>query len=244
MQTATMDVILQRLETLEREKRQVLWVVSILFVAIMVVVCLDSGLLGRERVAEAERFVVKDRQGRVRAELGTDFEGEPRLALRDVEGREQVTLVGRDGSDGSLAFLESGQLRMRLGTFGGGGANLDLFDHSGRSRAGMYLWPDSTVGLNLRNGEQAVDVAAQPDGLAGVSVADARGRVHGRVGSLPEGVAVRTPSDGAFQPPFRLAGPVARPSRGEVSEAFQSEEQYGGLSFAPSAAGFPPIRRD
>lgn len=205
METTNLEAVVQRLETLERERRQMLWVVAGGFLAIMAVVCAGTDLLSRSRELRAEKFVVTDPQGRVRVELGTDRDGSPTLAFRDPNGRNHVTLVGRSGGDGTLSFYDKGQVRMEMAASPGGRASVDLYDRGGRSQAGLYLWGDSTAGVSLWNGDEAVELAAQPDGLAGLTISDAAGRVHGKLGALPSDVALRGPSVGLDQPAFRVS---------------------------------------
>jgi hypothetical protein len=207
MEKATLDHVLERLELLEREKRQLLIVVLVLFGTTLGAVALGTDLVRPARVAEAERFVLKDSRGRVRAQLGTDADGSPKLSLMDDRGRDQVALRGLTDADGSLELYDRGQLRVAMAASPGGTASLDFYDKSHRGRAGMYLWPDGTTEFGLRAGDKAVELAAQPDGLAGLSVSDADGSVHGRMGSLPDDLLTRGPYGPVGQRPFRRPRP-------------------------------------
>lgn len=179
-----------------------MWIVAAMFLGLDAMIAFGTDWLHRASVAEAERFLLRDGRGRVRAELATREVGPPMLALLDEEGRSQVTLRSRSDAEGALEFHDRGQLRLALNAAVGGFASLDLYDRQNRCHAGMYLWPDSTTGLGLRNGAQAVEPAAQSDGLSALSVSDAGGAIRGRVGSLPEDVRVRGPFGSFGRRPF------------------------------------------
>lgn len=207
MEKATLEHVLERLELLEREKRQLLIIVLVLFGTTIASVAFGTNLLRPTRVAEAEKFILKDNQGRIRAQLGTDPDGSPKLSLLDDRGHDQVALRGQVDADGSLEFYDRGQLRIAMAVSPGGTASLDFYDKAHRGRAGLYLWPDGTTEFGLRNGDKAVELAAQPDGMAGVSVSDAKGLMHGRLGTLPDDLRTRGPYGPVGQRPFRRPKP-------------------------------------
>jgi hypothetical protein len=74
MKTMTVDTLTQRLDRLERESRR--WkLAACLSVLGMVAVALIGQAAPRYRIVEAEKFVLRDSAGRVRATLGAQSSG-------------------------------------------------------------------------------------------------------------------------------------------------------------------------
>ena len=203
MDKATIAALVERLERLEREKRQLVGV-GVAFVASALLLLAGATMMVRRpRVLEAERFVLKDRGGKARALLAMAPDGSPSLTLLDARGRDQVRLDGPSDGSASLSLCNKGEARIHMSASTGGGALLSLFDPRRRAGAGMYLWPEGTAGVALNSGDQGVQLAAQPDGLAGVVVADEEGKERGRMGALPEGVQFHGFIRADGKPPFR-----------------------------------------
>jgi hypothetical protein len=212
MDRPSLDAVIERLELLEREKRQVLWVGAALFAAAVVAVASGTDWVRRPKQIEAERFVLKDKDGKVRARLSTAPDGSPMLALLDAQGRDHLMLHGSIDDTATLSFYDHGQPRVTLSSTNTGAAGLNFYDKHDRSATGLYLWPDSTTGLGLRNGELGIELAAQADGLAGLSVVDQSGKVWGQLGALPQGVQHGSPLRLDNRPPFRdPATPTTEP---------------------------------
>lgn len=197
MDATTLDGLLRRVETLEREKRQVLWICGLLFAGMLLLVGSGMSFSGRKRVVEAESFVVKDSDGNVRARLGVTPDGSPSLALVNVDNKELVSLQSAPDDTASLNFYDRGQTRISMSATSDGGANLGFYDQHSRSMSGFYLWPDSTIGLGMRNGPKGIQLTAQSDGRAGIGIAETNGREIGKIGELAADAMLRAPS------PFR-----------------------------------------
>ncbi|MBI1913441.1 MAG: hypothetical protein HYS12_01595 [Planctomycetes bacterium] len=104
------------------------------------------------KVIEAEKFVLRDSSGKVRAELGDLGHDSIGLRLFDGEGRERaVLLVAKDGAVG-----------------------LQLSDDTGFPRAMLGLDPDSphiatpVFSLNSREGIGGLALYVSPDGVSGL----------------------------------------------------------------------------
>jgi hypothetical protein len=209
MDKATMATLVERIEALEREKRQLVWV-GVAFVASALLLLVGTvAMMRRPKVLEAERFVLKDKGGQVRALLSLAPDGSPSLALLDAKGRDHLRLHGTIDGTSALELYSRGDLGLYMSS-SSGGSMMSLSDRKHRAGVGMYLWPDSTAGLALNSGEQGVHLAAQPDGLAGIMVADENGKERGRVGALPAGVQCQSFLNADGKPPFRdrAAGPA------------------------------------
>jgi hypothetical protein len=91
--TPDIQAVLERLEKLERKNRRLKQSGIVALLVLCAVVLM--GQAGPSRTIEATRFVLKDGEGRVRAELNLD-EGFPKVILRDKKGLPQVGLGGDD----------------------------------------------------------------------------------------------------------------------------------------------------
>src|SRR4051794_30327323 len=99
-----MDTTEIRLARLERECRQ--WrrrgVIAVLIGALVAVIG-GARKADEPKTVEAERFVVRDKAGKVRAEMGLDSEGLPQIRLSDKDGVNRwVGLVKGDTPSLSL----------------------------------------------------------------------------------------------------------------------------------------------
>jgi hypothetical protein len=170
---AAFDELTRRLETLEartaRLARHNAWLVRILLVTVAVAVSavvasyrseVQAQARPRGRVVEAERFIVRDAKGKIRAVLG-NLESGPGLALMDPDEKERVALgvaltgpvlTFRDtlqnevlsiasldkGESGLLIRDKKGKPQLSLGS-NTGGAGLQLSDDAGKMKASVSI---------------------------------------------------------------------------------------------------------
>lgn len=132
----------------------------------------DGGVL-----VEAQRFVVRDTAGAVRARL-----------MADQQGRISLTLFDKDE-----------RTRAALGVASDGSPVLVFGDPDGRTtRLELSVKPDGTTAIGLGDGKgrfrSTMEVKA--DGSSHVFLLDADGRPRGDVGLLPNGDPVLAFSDG------------------------------------------------
>jgi hypothetical protein len=157
-----MQAVLRRVERLEKENRQLRR--AALAVAVLAAAVLGMGQARPTRMVEANRFLLKDSEGRVRAELSMES-GKPTLYLRDEKGFPLVGLLGGDEPSltltravneeqvaisarkeayglavyGKLAPHQTGNgIVAGLGVTGGFPA-LSLFDNAGKERATVQV---------------------------------------------------------------------------------------------------------
>ncbi len=104
------------------------------------------------KVVEAERFVLRDCQGRIRADLGPGEASSIALKLYDGQGNCRVELVvAKDGA-----------------------AGLQLWDEQGMPRVILALDPDQpcvaapSLSLNSKDGRGSVMLSVAPDGSPSV----------------------------------------------------------------------------
>ena len=132
------EAIVRRVEGLEGEVRR--WRRIAAALGLTAVAVATVGAATPRRVVEAQKFLVKDASGRVRAELGpSDSDKEIALRFRDAGGSPRVTLGLQD--DTSLLVLgdKTGRPRAGLVTLAQGAPAFTLYDTSGRPRVELGL---------------------------------------------------------------------------------------------------------
>jgi hypothetical protein len=147
------ETIVRRVERLEREARR--WRRAATALALVVVALATLGAAVPRRVVEAQKFVVRDASGRIRAELGpTDSDQELALRFRDQRGSQRLTV----GMENETALLVLG-------------------DKTGRPRAGLVTLAEGAPGLTLYDGtgRARVELALAREGEPRVALLDARG---------------------------------------------------------------------
>jgi hypothetical protein len=126
-----------------------------------------------QEVVEANRFVLRDGDGHIRALIGVNQDNSSRLVLQDRDGRERLRLtLLADGSPGVSFTDREGKSRAVLGLLPDETATLVFADRWGKTRAVLGLSPDesSTLVFADRNGETRVGVGVEADGSAGVTL--------------------------------------------------------------------------
>lgn len=153
-QTPDMQAVLERLDRFERQNRrlkQAALAVLILFAAAFMM-----GQARPTRTTEANKFVLRDADGRVRAELSM-FADRPTLTFRDAKGFPVASIAGADdpfltlnraGSNEQVELLSSKD-HYGLALYGKtvraglavtkGSPGLDIFDEAGKERAMINL---------------------------------------------------------------------------------------------------------
>jgi len=127
MSEPTLDTLAQRLERVERENRSLRRVGVLMLVGVAAL--LIAAQATANRVVEAEKFVVRDASGKIRAELGAPPDGRVALTLFDRDGGLRVELrVLTNGRVGLLLYDKNGKSRAALRVLAEGGPVLGLFD--------------------------------------------------------------------------------------------------------------------
>jgi AMIN domain-containing protein len=169
-----------------------------------------AGAAGPTRI-EAERFLLRDAVGAIRAALETGSDGTPRLALLDTAGHERLRLqVGAGGAPGLTLFDADGKTaRVTLKIGAEGTPGLSLSDGSGRARAILALYrampevkdrssgpanttpagPESpALGLYDAAGQPRTFVSSRSQGVSGIHLSDAAGRLRATLAVGADGV--------------------------------------------------------
>ncbi len=125
-----MDNLLKRLDRLERQNRRLKLAGSLMLIGFAVLVMMGQAKPSNvAKVIEAEKFILRNTDGKTRGVLLILDDGNPALVLFDKDGKMRVRL---DAS--------------KLGFFGVG---LSLFDEIGKGRAALLLTPTGMPVLNL-----------------------------------------------------------------------------------------------
>jgi hypothetical protein len=136
--TPEMQTILRRIETVEKENRQLRRIG--LSVVLMAIVVFGMGQASPTPTVEASKFVLRDTQGRARAELGMDMDN-PTLTFHDSRGYPLIALTADD--EPFLVLNRAGNEEQVTLTAGKDVYGLTLFGKERRKRAMVAVHNDS-----------------------------------------------------------------------------------------------------
>ncbi len=179
MEKLELEALADRVERLEQENQWLKRLGVLTLVGLAALAIFGTNLIGPARQVEAERFVVKDQHGQVRASLGILPDGQPALKIQDELGRDQVALRALTERSSSLEFTDGGKLRAALSSSSSGAANLNLFARDNGIATGLYVWPDNEAGLAINRGLSSLVFGVKPDGTAQALISDAEGNQYG-----------------------------------------------------------------
>lgn len=132
----------KRVETLERRGRVWMWVSMFLFVLILGFVATEKFVpLIVPRQVAAQKFVLRDKDGSMRAKLDI-ADSTVNLKLSDANGLTRAMLVVTDYGTSSLRFFDhKGHTRVILGVLTNALPGLYLKDVNRRTRLGLVVLP-------------------------------------------------------------------------------------------------------
>jgi hypothetical protein len=177
MTMPTIEAVSARLDGLERENRTLRWIAGGLLVALLAAGAL--AMLSRDRggrTLEAQKLVIRDKEGRIRGSFGVDHIGLPALKILDKRGNEQIELGVPSEDTSSLAFYDRGAARILLDTSIEGTTNLRIFDQAQMMQSAVVVKPDGAAELTIGHGKRAMTLTFPPDGQPVVITTDAQGR--------------------------------------------------------------------
>jgi hypothetical protein len=143
MNAETLDIqaVLERLEKLEKQNRQVKRAITLLMILVSCLV-LTSAAAHKGRTLEARQIALKDEDGNTRAVLGMRSAG-PGLELYDANGIKVQALLAVLRTGPTLGFYDAdGTTRVLLGVTPKG-ATLAFNDAEGKVRAEMGFSADA-----------------------------------------------------------------------------------------------------
>jgi hypothetical protein len=101
------------------------------------------------RIVEAERFILRDAAGRVRAELAVDTEQSVALRFRDVDNLPRLSIGTENGASVLVLNEQGGKVRAGLVTLPHGAPALTLYDTNGKNRAELALTREGAPALTI-----------------------------------------------------------------------------------------------
>ena len=135
MNEPKLDELVVRLDCLERENRRWKRIGALVLVGIAAVVLMGQAKPRKvAQVIEAEKFVVRDKSGKVRAALQISAKDEPSLDLYDKNGKNRASLaILEGGGQTPILFLldRNEKFSLKLAEVGGEGI-MWLHDKDGR----------------------------------------------------------------------------------------------------------------
>ncbi|RPH76860.1 MAG: hypothetical protein EHM88_18855 [Candidatus Rokuibacteriota bacterium] len=137
----------QRVERLERDQRR--WRRLATAAGIGLVAVALMGQKPPPRIVEAERFILRDAAGRIRAELGVDTEQSVALRFKDADSMPKLSVATENGSSVVVLNEQGGRVRAGLVTLPHGAPALTLYDPNGKNRAELALTRDGAPALTI-----------------------------------------------------------------------------------------------
>lgn len=172
--------MLVRLKKLERQNRR--FKLAGITVLVLAAAGLMMGLASpKDQQVEAERFVVRDASGKVRALFGVTPNGDTLLALSDQNGTMRVGLFAYPDGVSSLTFADkNGKDRATLAVSSDLHVGLVLKDQAGEVRAGLNVSADGSSALALgdKNGTNRAMLTLMPNGEPGLLLSDQAGNIR------------------------------------------------------------------
>jgi hypothetical protein len=162
-----MDAMTDRLERLERQFRRWRWI-GIAFAVLFgsPVLLAFVGFLMSDGSHQAQRLLVRDKDGRVRMDMGTDPDGTPRLLFFGEGGKVRLVAHLAEGDAPKLSFAdEGGRTRLLLG-MDEDGPSLVLMDKDRLPRVSAMVHADGSPLLQLddKDGKTRLAALVEADG--------------------------------------------------------------------------------
>lgn len=189
MNKSSFEALTERLDRLERENRR--WKGASTVAAVGIAALVLIGQAGPSKVApvvEAERFVLRDVNGKARARLFTGPGGAPILGLSDKDGELRAVLtVGADGTP-LLGLQDKGEKARAVLTVEAGGPVLSLHDKDEGIRAVLSVSANGVPRLALHHKERKPRalLALGPDGAPHLTLAGIDGNPRIGLGAVAE----------------------------------------------------------
>jgi hypothetical protein len=137
----------RRIERLERAERRWRTVAATAVLGVAAVVLM--GQKPAPRIVEAERFILRDAAGRVRAELAVESEQSVALRFRDPDTMPRLSIGTENGASVLVLNEQGGKVRAGLVTLPHGAPALTLYDPNGKNRAELALTREGAPALTI-----------------------------------------------------------------------------------------------
>ncbi len=197
--TSPLSLLSARVDALERQNRTYRRVALGAGGLLVLLAVMGQARPGVHReVVEAERFVVRDGTGTVRAFFGLNPNVPGQVGLV-VTGRTHLSVgVNADGAAG-FQLWDGTSRRMGLGIHPDGRTGLEMLDTAQKPRLRVAVTPDGAPGLRLldASGTERAILTVPTDGSAGLLVADSTGRFRTALATQADGTTAVDLLDGA-----------------------------------------------
>lgn len=195
------DALLEHLRRIERTNRRLSAAVVLLLLGGIVAV--GIGAAGsRPRTLDAERITLRDKAGKVRAELIADREG-PGLTLFDADGTERIRFHAADDGTTTLNLATPSRDRgpsrsIAVRSAVDGWSTLSFTDATKQERLAVGLGYDGEPRLRMytKDGKARVSLGSDMSGRVDCILHDAGGGERAVIRSGPGGAATFTLYDG------------------------------------------------
>ena len=152
MATPTLEALNERLDRLERENRRFKVGALLVLIGIVAVGIMGQARANAVRVVEAEKFVLRDSQGKERAELSTLGDGSPSLHFYGFYAGRRHAIVSLEadqasGTSGLQFNAANGKNRISLAVAVVGSAVVNVADLDGNVRASLGVGRDGSGGV-------------------------------------------------------------------------------------------------
>jgi hypothetical protein len=185
------DHLTRRLDRLERENRRLKLLGGLALLGVAAVTVMGQSTPAPvANTLEAERFVLRDGAGNVRATLGLRPDGSAALALADDTQQDRAVLSVTAPGQASVDLSDrAGHLRAGLGVRADGTAQLALLDQTDRPRVELKAYGDGRPSLALldQSGRPRSLLALTAEGATGLTLYDRNGRRRSAMGTEPSG---------------------------------------------------------
>jgi len=148
----------QQQHELRRTNRRLRFVGGALMLFTGAIVIMGQAASPPSRSVEAEQFVLRGSDGKVRGAMGIGDDGAVGINLNDAKGQSRITVdLAADGSPGLDFYDQNGKLRAMLALGPEGTPGLGLYDQSGKLRTSLDVPAHETPGLAFyhRDGKPA-----------------------------------------------------------------------------------------
>jgi len=179
MNEPTMNNMAQRIDRLERGNRRMKRIGAVVLVGVATVFLMGQAKPSKvAKVIEAEKFILRDKNGIVRASLTIGENGVTALGFTDEEGKTRIVLGVWLGKPGLVLQDKQEQKRVELT---GPDYGIYLFDQNGRNRTvlGMKEGTKGSPGLwlNDKDGKNRAALTLKEDGSPTFGLYDKSGAV-------------------------------------------------------------------
>lgn len=172
MDQPTIEMLARRVEHVERENRRLRRIMVAASAGAILALLGAARFREKPRIIEAERFMLYDKDGRIRALLDMTPDDTPTLAFYDKQGSNRARFIQlQDGSMGLSIFDKDEVQQLGMGVTKEGQPALSM-DKDGKRRLGIGINPDGSVVVGIQDEAQkpVVTLEQLPEGIAGLRV--------------------------------------------------------------------------